>query len=76
MNREDIRSVLRDVGACGESNDTHACILPTGHGGLHGYEVEPEPRREQWVVCGLHKTEYEVGHGCAACQSLSAAKAE
>ena len=38
MTRDEIRSVIRSVGGCGESNATMACVLPIGHPGPHGFE--------------------------------------
>lgn len=42
MTREEVRSVLRGVGACGESNGESACLLPPDHSGPHGYEPPPQ----------------------------------
>jgi hypothetical protein len=41
VTRDEIRSLLRDVGACGESDDKKACLLPPGHQGPHGFESSP-----------------------------------
>jgi len=41
MTRDEIRSILRGVGACGESDGKNACLLPPGHDGPHGFELVP-----------------------------------
>ena len=38
MTRDEVRSVLRGVGACGESDGTYACLLTPDHDGPHGFE--------------------------------------
>jgi hypothetical protein len=39
MTADEVRSILRGVGVCGESNGKLACLLPPDHVGPHGYEL-------------------------------------
>lgn len=65
MNATEIRSVLRGVGACGESDGQSACLLPPDHEGLHGYEATPPPAPEWCEHCPFPK--HLHGDGGAPC---------